>query len=86
MRKDLILHNIISFAISLIIAFVIHFWKRDLMILALPVTILIGAGKELIWDKWLKKGTPEWKDLYCDVWGGLFGTILAYVLCFYFLQ
>ena len=23
---------------------------------------LISAGKEIIWDKWMKKGTPEWKD------------------------
>ena len=87
MRTDLIKHIILSMRISFALAIGIWLVTHNLlMLLAFPLTVLVGAGKELIWDKWLKKGTPEWKDFYSGVWGSLFGTILAYVVCFYFLQ
>lgn len=41
----------------------------DLWILL--VASLIGAAKELVWDMWLKKGTPEWLDFAATVLGGL---------------
>ena len=67
--------------ISLVVALLIRaFWIRDLMILAAAVSGLAGAAKELIWDKWLRKGTPEWQDAYATVWGGLFIAILMYFI------
>lgn len=80
MRIDLIKHLIVGFLISFISAFAIHFWNIKLMWLGVIIALLIGLGKELIWDKWLGKGTCEFKDLWCDLWGGLAGIILAYVI------
>lgn len=34
---------------------------------------LIGGGKELIYDKWMGKGTPEFKDFAWTVAGGATG-------------
>lgn len=79
MRKDLVLHMILGFLIAGITAFVIQkFWIRELMIIATPITIIVGLAKELVWDKWMKQGTPEFKDLWCDMWGALVATILSY--------
>ena len=36
-------------------------------------TVVIGGSKELIYDKWMGKGTPEWKDLGWTVIGGVTG-------------
>lgn len=37
---------------------------------------IVGALKEIVWDKWLRKGTPEWWDFWATVAGGLVGYIL----------
>jgi hypothetical protein len=79
MRKDLILHLLLSFLISFGVAFLIQqFWLRELMILSTPATMIVGLAKEFIWDKWMGKGTFEGEDLWFDLWGALAGTILAY--------
>jgi len=45
--------------------------------LGLVTAVVIGAGKEIIWDYLLKKGTPEWWDFIVTVLGGTLGyTIL----------
>lgn len=33
--------------------------------------ILIALGKEIVWDDWMKKGTPELWDFVFTVMGGL---------------
>jgi hypothetical protein len=40
--------------------------------------LIAGFAKEFVWDKWLKKGTFEWKDIYFTCFGGLTATILWY--------
>ena len=35
--------------------------------LALALAVLAGAGKELIWDLLLKKGTPEFMDFVATI-------------------
>lgn len=39
------------------------------------IVAVIGIGKELIWDKLLKKGTCDIKDLWCDLVGIVIGII-----------
>lgn len=42
---------------------------------AVLITAAIGLGKEFIWDKWLKKGTFEKRDLLADAVGIILGLI-----------
>lgn len=48
----------------------------------LGVFLGIGAGiaKELIWDKWLKKGTPEVLDFLATALGSLLVFVMLMVL------
>lgn len=39
------------------------------------ITAFVGIAKEFVWDKWLKKGTFEKKDLLCDLIGIIIGCI-----------
>lgn len=81
MRKDYLKHIIYSFAIAIILATGIHFfWAEHLKILAWPATVFIGLTKEVVWDGLLKKGDPDFKDLWCDVWGAGLGTILTMMI------
>ena len=44
------------------------------------VASLVGALKELVWDKWLKRGTPEWLGFWATVLGGIIGGLVVGVL------
>ena len=75
MRTDLLLHALCGFVIALIVAFLTgNFWIGWLM------AILAGAGKELIYDMMLKKGTPDFKDAFATAWGGLAGAVVWLVI------
>lgn len=37
----------------------------------LLVPTVIGLAKELIYDKWMKEGTPEWMDWMFTILGGI---------------
>lgn len=39
------------------------------------ITAFVGIAKEFVWDKWLKKGSFEKKDLLCDLIGIIIGCI-----------
>jgi hypothetical protein len=75
MRRDYKLHDIAGATIAFIVllAFTL-FAKGDPYNYGVGVACLavfiIGAGKELVWDKWLHKGTPEWYDFFCTIRGG----------------
>lgn len=66
---DGLLHVIVSTIIVLIMQIVAPWW------VAIIVSILIGVGKELIWDLWLRKGQIQVKDLICDLAGILIGCL-----------
>lgn len=78
--NDKIKHIIAGAVIGLVSALLIKIWDRDLMILGALVALIAGAAKELIWDKWLGKGTPEFADAWFTLWGGLGITILMYFI------
>lgn len=42
---------------------------------AVIATAVVGAGKELVWDKWLGQGTFDKKDLLCDLVGIIIGCL-----------
>lgn len=78
--NDKLLHFIIAIVITLVILIASHLWfplnyNWD-MALACGVAILLTIGKELIWDKILGKGTPEFYDFFWGVVGAIIGPML----------
>lgn len=49
-------------------------WFAPLWLAAL-LALLIGVGKEIIYDKLMKRGTPQWKDLVADLVGIAIGCL-----------
>ena len=45
------------------------------LLIAIIITATIGIGKEIIWDKLLKKGTFDKKDLVSDLIGIIIGCL-----------
>jgi hypothetical protein len=53
--------------------------------IAIAVGVAVGAAKEVIWDKWLGRGTPEFYDFVATMIGvfvGTFGWIIAETIIF----
>ena len=67
-RKDDLLHILVSVIIMTVLKLLLPWW------IAALITLLVGILKELIWDKWLKKGTPEWRDIVSDIIGIIIGV------------
>lgn len=44
--------------------------------LGLLTASVAGAVKEIVWDWWMGRGTPEWLDFWATVAGGVVGLIL----------
>lgn len=79
--NDKIKHFIAGAIISLVASLLIGLlWMRDLMILGAVCAALAGLAKEIIWDNWLDKGTPEFADFWFTLWGGLTTSILLYFI------
>lgn len=69
-EKDKLLHFIAGTYILLFSAMFVAHWA------ALLIVILIGAGKEIAYDKIMSRGTCEVKDFLYTLAGG----ILAYLI------
>lgn len=74
MPKDKKLHLLAGLAISLLVGLL----SRPLA--GLIVASIVGALKELVWDRWWKKGTPEWLDFWATVLGGVIGGLAVVLL------
>ena len=66
---DGLLHIIWSVIIVSVLNVLLPLWA------AVLITAIVGIGKEFIWDKWLKRGTFEKKDLLCDLIGIVIGCL-----------
>ena len=64
MRIDKILHFLAGIVIAAYATLFIQWWW------ALVLVAFIGGLKELIYDKWMQKGTPEWWDFIFTIFGG----------------
>lgn len=42
------------------------------------LVLFVGAGKEIVWDKWMKRGVAEFWDFWATLWAG-------WVTCFAWL-
>ena len=73
MSKDKILHFIAGLCITLFFSIILS------PIWGVLFGIAFGIAKELIWDKWLKKGTPELLDFLATALGSLLTFALLLV-------
>lgn len=66
---DGLAHIVCSAALCGLLTLVLPLW------VAIVATAAVGVAKELVWDLWLGKGSPSWKDLLCDLIGIAIGTL-----------
>lgn len=68
LKKDKWLH-----LIGGLLIFALGLWKLPigneniLFLVACGITAFVGASKEIILDKWMGKGTPEWNDFWATI-------------------
>lgn len=62
-------HIIVSAVMLLALQLFLPLW------ITILVTFSIDIAKEMIWDMWLRKGTPQWKDILCDIVGIAIGCM-----------
>lgn len=70
MPQDKQKHLLAGLALSLLVGLLLT------PVWGLVIAIVVGALKELVWDKWCKKGTPEWLDFWATVAGGFVGYVV----------
>lgn len=68
-RKDDLLHLVCCIVLVKFLSFLLPLW------VAATLTIIVAILKEVLWDKILKHGTPEWRDLVSDIIGIIIGVI-----------
>lgn len=66
---DGLLHMLCSAVLVSVIIWFAPLW------LAVLATLIVGVGKEIIHDKLMKRGTPQWKDLVADLSGIAIGCL-----------
>ncbi len=69
--QDGLAHILASLVLCAVLGAFLPLWA------AVLITLAIGIAKELVWDKWLKKGTAEWKDIIADAVGIALGAVLT---------
>lgn len=72
--KHFIASAAITIAVLAIFAIIPHayMWGYDKAI-ALFLGVIAGGAKELIWDKWWGRGTPEFDDFLFSLYGAFVG-------------
>lgn len=69
--QDGLLHILCSLVLCAVLGAFLPLWA------AVLVTVAVGISKELVWDRWLNKGTAEWRDMVSDAVGVLLGVVLV---------
>lgn len=67
MRIDGVEHLMVGLLIMDVAKYLMPIWA------AILFTLFVLGAKELVYDKWLKQGTPEWRDFF---WGAV-GMVLG---------
>ncbi len=42
------------------------------------MAVVAGLGKDVVWNRWLKRGTFEWLDIWATVLGGALGAVILH--------
>lgn len=93
MQKDKQLHLLVGLALSILAGLFVYplvvwlswSWLKVFVMMGavgfgLFVATVAGALKELVWDKWWKRGHPEWLDFWATALGGVIGSSVVWVL------
>ena len=72
--KDKVMHLLAGLALSILAG---HFAYP---MFGLLIAAAVGALKEIIWDWWWKRGTPEWLDFLATCLGGAIGSLILKIL------
>lgn len=83
MKPDKKKHAIVNIAIVLVTLTAFLFVKREMYgydkFIAVGLSFFISAGKEIVWDKWLKRGTCDFYDFFTGISAGWL-TMFAWVI------
>lgn len=66
-QKTYILTTVLSIFVPVFLAFIV-------------TQVIMSIGKEIIWDKWLKKGVYDIGDIYANAIGGVFALIIILLI------
>ena len=73
-KQDKLKHLLAGIGISLV------FGVQFSPLIGLITAAIVGALKEIIWDGFLKRGTPEWLDFLATCLGGAIGSLILKIL------
>ena len=60
-------------------------WNGYEKMLAIAMGVAAAGIKEIVWDKWLRKGAPDYYDFFAGVCGA-FAGMFAWVIIETFIQ
>jgi predicted Na+-dependent transporter len=79
-NHDDILHVYGSLGIMIVASEITYHYTHNInksIVIGAGTSLFIGVvGKELIYDKWLKKGTYNVTDIFYDMWGNIIAIIV----------
>lgn len=80
-RVDYLAHLLATISLGELFFTVVHIFNGNLIhyITAALVVLFIIFAKDVIWDKWMKKGTFEWADIIIGCLG-LLMVIIQWLL------
>jgi hypothetical protein len=82
-REDHFKHLIAGYGITLISSAMLvqvigSLWATSL---GISIGILVGIAKELVYDKWMERGTPELSDVYWTTAGSFTAGLPQFINC-----
>ena len=79
MKEDKKKHVIAGIIIAITGWLITKYKKLSIWWALLPI-VLIGGGKELIWDKWMAKGVCEWLDFVYTMGAGILIVVIIWLI------
>lgn len=74
-KSNHIIDSVALFALGSVVSNAFGFDQAHQIAHGASFSLTVGALKELVYDKWLGKGTASWGDFGADVVGVLIGVI-----------
>lgn len=71
--KNIAIDKQMHFLCCSVVMFVFYHITKD-VVWSMSIALVLGAAKEVIWDKLLKRGTPETMDMLFNLFGVLFAA------------